>query len=311
MFRKKKKPSTETPRRVRPPATGSQRSSIVFSYHAARSPGPENTGRGDTQTTSRPRPRRGFKITFRRLLGILLLIGLLGLAANALIVSAEPKIVAVGDREAQAFLQEDAVYGRAAASFMAESLLNRNKITFDAGGISQQLREQFPELAHVSVTLPLLGNQPVVHIQAFTPELILTNGGSGTFVLNQEGRAFLPGSKVPALERFELPVVRDESGLPLKNEEIVLPAPQVDFITEVSRQLAARQVKVNSMVLPANSSELAVHIKDKPYTVRFNLYGDAREEAGRYLAAKDYLEARREEPQGYIDVRVDNRVYYR
>jgi hypothetical protein len=306
MFRKKLSPAMQ--RRQRPQPGEGQRSSLVFSYHTARSRRGDNVGRGQEPPKASARGIRG-SLTPRRFMRWLVGIAVIGLAAHFALVTPEPNVVAVGEREQQAFLQEDDVYERAAASFIAPSLLNRNKLTFGAKAISRQMREQFPELAEVSIRLPLLSQQPTIHLRAFTPKLIL-EGQGGTFVLDREGRAFLPGAQVPELEHFNLPVVRDESGLPLETERIALPEREVMFVTEVIHQFNAAGVQVAGMKLPAGNSELEVQIQGEPYVVRFDLYGDAREGAGRYLAARSYLSGRNEKPREYIDVRVNNRVHY-
>ena len=310
MFRKKK-PQPDAPRRQRPQPDQSRRNTAVFSYYTARSRRDDNAGRGSgaQQPQQSPRGKRK-RLTPRRLVHLLVLVAVLGLAMHSTLVTPEPDIVAVGEREQQAFLQDDQVYEQAAATLIAASLRNRNKLTFDTAQVSSQMQEHYPELAEVSVSLPLFGQQPTVYIQAFTPKLIM-EGHGGTFVLDREGRAFLPGSQVPKLDRFALPVVRDESGMQLEAKRIVLPEQETFFITEVNRQLAAADVEIAGMTLPEDSSELEVQIQDAPYVVRFNLHGgDAREGSGRYLAAREYLQDHGETPESYVDVRVDNRVYY-
>jgi hypothetical protein len=54
-----------------------------------------------------------------------------------------------------------------------------------------------------------------------------------------------------------------------------------------------------------------MHINGAGYFVKFNLHGDAREEAGSYLAVKDYLASNQKTPGEYVDVRVENRAYYK
>jgi uncharacterized Ntn-hydrolase superfamily protein len=56
---------------------------------------------------------------------------------------------------------------------------------------------------------------------------------------------------------------------------------------------------------------LHLRIEGKAYLVKFNLRGDAREEAGAFLAVKQHLERAGKTPEQYIDVRVDNKTYYR
>lgn len=315
MFRKNKKQSTsQSSRRV---VTGQPRNAAVFSYHANRSNRrTENVGRGQPQTAEGDSTKQRAKSLSRRswkqrsITTVIITAGL-GVLVSVSIVSPQPHIMVLGDQKQQVFLQKSDVYRTAAQRIIASSPLSRNKLTFDADDISKQMREQFPELAAVTVTLPVIGWEPVVHVQAFTPSVVLIGDGTDDFVLDSEGRAFAPDSLRATLDKLHIPVVRDQSGLDINEGQRALPSSQVAYIAEVYSQLQAKKLKVVGMTLPAGRGELEVRLDKAPYLIRFNLYGDAREGAGRYLAAKTYLESHGETPKEYIDVRVNNRVYFR
>ena len=99
--------------------------------------------------------------------------------------------------------------------------------------------------------------------------------------------------------------------LPHVSAQFDIDAGNIDFITEVVGQLSAKSLKVVSMVLPGGASELDIRVEGAPYTVKFNLRGDARAEAGAFLAVKQHLERENKTPGSYIDVRVPNKAYYR
>jgi hypothetical protein len=70
-------------------------------------------------------------------------------------------------------------------------------------------------------------------------------------------------------------------------------------------------MSVGSMILPAGTSELDVHLAGQPYFVKFNLNNnDPRQQAGTFLAAIANLQKNHITPAQYIDVRVDGRAYY-
>jgi hypothetical protein len=227
-----------------------------------------------------------------------------------LLLNTQPKVELVGDSSQQVFLREHETYRRAAAAEFASSMFNRNKLTISVADIEERLRSQFPELAAVSVSLPLLGSEPVVYMQPSRAALILVNNG-GTFVLDENGQAFIAGNQATLAQKFKLPVVRDLSGLEVQTEQTALPQRDVAFITEVAGQLRAKKIEVANITLPAGTSELEIQPKDVPYIVKFNLHGNAREEAGTFLATKNYLEGQRITPGEYIDARVAGRVYFK
>jgi len=257
----------------------------------------------------RKAPSRWLQRTSRTILGIIIVLLLL---AN-LLLSNQVRIVVVDSEMpgSKVFLRDQATYTHAIQDALSDSILNGNKVTINTEAVAQKMRRQFPELAAVTITLPLVGRQPVVYMQPATPKLILTTTAGSSFVLDSTGRALLTGNQIAALSSMHLPVVNDQSGLEVDVQSTVLPGSTVDFITEVIAQLKAKKLEITSLVLPAGTSEVHLKTTGAGYVTKFNLQGSAREEAGSFLATKQYLESQHKTPAEYIDVRVENRVYYR
>lgn len=315
MFFKKKNESD--PRRVRQPTVGG--ATPVFSYHAqsARS---EPTGvRRATKlfwTSSadgKPLPRRDPRKLPRRVLGVSLIILVVALALNSLFLGREPVVVVHTQADGrQLLLRSQETYQKAAQQVLGSSFANSNKLTINTDKIAKEVQAQFPELGAVTVVLPFIGRQAAVHIQTSRPALLLSSGqAGGVFLVDESGRAMMDASKVPVSVKEQLPVVQDQSGMPVSVGDSVLPKDDVDFITEVIGQLAAKNIKVSAMTLPAGGSELDVFIEGASYFVKYNLRGDARVAVGSFLAVKQHLEREGKTPGSYIDVRVENKAYYR
>lgn len=304
MFKKNKQKARS---RIRKPTLQSRPASVFSYYNSSRT---ERSGDKSTPRDLPKNPRRSKRL-MRKTAGVILFASGAAIVVMLLIVTPQPHIKVLGDKNSQFFLQDNEVYRLAAKQIIASTTFNRNKLTFDASEINGQMRQAFPELSAVNVSLPVIGWEPTVYVQAFSPSVVLIDGNSGDFVLDPEGRAFAPGSLRGNLDKLKIPIVRDQSGLQIEERQIALPSDQVAFITEVYRQLQAKNVEVTGITLPAGHGELEVQVRDKPYLVRFNLYGDAREGAGRYLATVSYLESRGQTPGDYIDVRVDGRVFYK
>lgn len=292
----------------------------VFSYHAqsarpepVRSPSVTRLFRADATADDKPPARRGIRRWPRRVLRAILVILVIVLAFGSLVLARDPVIVVhelANGR--QLLLRSREVYRDAARDILAGSLANTNKLTINTGQIAKELQEKFPELAHVSVVLPIFGSQPAIHIQTARPALVLASSRTGgVFLVDDSGRAIMDAAKVAASVKEKLPVVQDQSGLSVSVGSGALPGSNVDFITEVIGQLSAKGIRVTSMVLPAVASELDIWIEGAPYFVKFNLRGDARVEAGAFLAVKQQLEREGKTPSSYIDVRVENKAYYR
>lgn len=320
MFGKRKQQSSVIKGRQRPQVTPERRSSTVFSYHAnSRSarPGTGNTGRDlkAYQQESDKGPaaeRRQVKVNWvKRGSIIFITILLLLFLVNSLLLGTRPQVVSVGDARSALFLRSENVYRQAATELLSGSVFNQTKLTINTGAIAQKLQSQFPELASVTVTLSLLGHQPVIHIQAPVPVLILSSITGQSYVIDTTGRALLTPAQAPETSKLDLPVVTDQSGLAITAGHIALPSSTVGFISEVAGQLQAAHLKVTSLTLPKGTSELDVRLNGAGYFVKYNVRGSARVEAGTFVAVKQQLDAKHTTPSNYVDVRVDGRAYYK
>lgn len=274
----------------------------VFSYHASRIL-PENAvGRGEVRREETSRWR-----SMQNLPAIVscIVIVIAGLYATTL--SASPRIVMSNDGQQLARRQQE--YQEAAAHITSGSLCNRSKLMIDTTGIELKLRNQFPEIEHVNVTVPLLGHKPVVEISTIHPVFTLANG-SGEYYISSDGRATATADSYAAKPSNAMKVT-DQSGLPLKPGKQVLTKDMVHFINEVILQMHAKHLKMASMTLPTVPYELQMQPENAKYYVRFNTLGDPRLQSGAFLALVDRLASQNQKPAEYIDVRVEDRAFYK
>lgn len=233
--------------------------------------------------------------------------------ANILRLSSNAKIVVLASGAGKEFLQNTAVYQQAASKLFAGSALDSNKITADVSGISTRLKQEFPELASVSITLPLMSHRPIVYIAPSRPLLILSATDGQSYIIDENGRAAMAATKLPTGVNLQLPLVHDKSGLAVRIGSVALPQDQADFIADVSAQLAAEHVMVASFTLPPAASELDAQPNGEPYIVKFNMHSSAtaRQQVGTYLAVAQQLQQSHVTPSSYIDVRISGRAYYK
>lgn len=301
---------------MRPMKTDGLGAQPVFSYHARSARTDPNAKRSKllwVNAADKPvSPRKPAKSRSRRVFVVVGSILLVALLLNGLFLSRDPLVVPVADAGGrQALLRAQSTYQQAAQAIFGSSLANTNKLTVNTARVAEELTRQFPELEQVSVTLPLFGRQPVVYVQPAKPVLLFRASNGGVFVLDKNGRAVMDASLAKGLDKLGLPVVEDRSGLPVTAGSSALPSGNIAFITEVVGQLKAKKLKISSLTLPAGTSQLDVRIEGVRYYVKFNLRGDARAEAGAFLAVKKHLERSRKTPNSYVDVRVENKAYYR
>lgn len=280
-----------------------------YSYHSRRA---ADSGRSDIGRNADHgrRARAAGTFFFKRFgLALLLMVALFSVY-NVCRLSADPRIQVLGKASGTALRPAD-TYRSAAVAYLNSSLLNSNKITADTTGLAKHLKQQFPELSLVSVTMPVLTHRPVIYLEAAQPAFALASS-SGTFIIDSQGRAVGSLVLLPKKEAEPLFTVTDQSNLPVKSGTQLLTTHDVMFIRTIRQEMLAARLAPSAFILPASSRELDMKLAGQPYTVKFNLQSDsARQQAGTYLAVKRRLETKGSLPKEYIDVRLDGRAFYK
>ena len=283
----------------------------AFSYYSQRSESSVNTGRRERiETIEGPSSVFGALGRHRFLTWTVCIVLGVGFV-YAMLLKPEPRIVLLQDATTAYFLQDEAVYRQAAAETLGRSLFNRNKLTVDTSAVRLDLIKKYPEIKNVTVTLPIIGQEPRINIEPYRPSFLLSTTASNAFLLDTTGRALASLNQIPDPEKLGVPTVQDRSGLQVTLGNRALPSTTVSFTQSVLKALDAGGVEVASVVLPAAAYELDVYVAGTPYFVKFNVLNDPLQQAGTYLAAKGRLASEKTTPAQYFDVRVPERAYYR
>ena len=304
MFRKKK---SSAPEGRRPTASQPSKNKAVFSYYQNR-----DTEFDASKSRDKPSFFGSIKARLRHVPTLVAVMLIIISILWAMTLSPKPVVSVVNEQNAanQAILRPVNDYQEAAQKLMQQSLLTRNKLTLDTGEIEQRLQEQFSEITSVAVVLPIISRTPVVYVQIAEPVLLLESGPS-KYVIDEKGRALIDATQVGDLGALGLIPVKDSARLALQPGSQVLTGHDVRFMQTVRDQLALKGLKVTRMELPPRASEVLVFIEGKPYFVKFTTTGEALQQVGTYLALNKHLEGKKVTPKEYVDVRVDERAYYK
>lgn len=310
MFKKQKQPKVTDTGRQRVSRVSNARPT-TFSYYARRSDELLNTGRQIARSETAEHARAASRYWRQRFgLGVLLVTGLICLVYVSTL-STQPRIVVLASPSSPVVLQDAAVYQSAANQILGSSIFNRNKITVNTTDLAVRMQAEFPELASVQVSLPLLTHRVTLNISNAQPVMLLATS-NGSYALDASGTALLTGSQLSALSSLSLPLVTDQSSIHVVLRKQALTSDNVQFILNVLAQLHSHKLSVYSSVLPASSSELDIRLTGQPYFIKFNLASNSgRQQVGTLLAVYDRLTAQQITPGEYIDVRVDGRAYYK
>ena len=293
MFRKNKNP----PNLRRAPNT--QPGQRAFSYYA-------NRPQDNSNRLSASQPARQ-SVDWKLLPSMIALLAILLSLGYASLLDTNPRINK-GSHKTAAVLQTDETYQMAVQKLLQESIFSRSKVLIDTSELEKKILEQFPEIKTASITIPLTSRRPIVAIEPVEPAILLRSN-TQTYLIENTGRAI---RELAGLNDFtELPLITDQSGLSVKVGKQVLPTSEVTFLRELNHQLSANGLKTDSITLPAIPNQADVRLSGEPYYIKFNLQGDARLQFGALNSVKQRLEAQKTKPAEYIDVRVEDKAFYK
>lgn len=302
----KKRKHSFGPRRTHAPTVDQSRSK-VFSYRANQLTTDENKARNRVARTRQMTLRFKWQyvpamIAFAAL--FICVVSMVSLSSNAKIS------VLSSEQTAPGLLRGEAAYTEAAKQILGRSINAKTKLSIDSVSFDRQMKERFPEIAQTSITLPLMGRRPIVELAIVRPSLLISTT-RGVYVVDDRGRAIMDAREVKGVTDLKLPVVSDEAGPVVKAGQKILTEQAVTFITTFNKQLQNKGVSVRSISPAPSATEVSVRLNDYQYIVKASLATDPRLAAGRFLALKGNLEQQRISPAEYIDVRVEERAYYK
>ncbi len=305
MFRRKKQTPDSSPQRRSPNGSGPP----VFSYYArAGSNTGQNVGRSVEREEAKPE-RRTIRSRIGSLPSVLALLFMFAIIFYSLWIQPSPKVVVLAQQGT--IYQDTTAYQKAIHNAWSSRFGNQFKMSVDAEALEKQIATAVPDVAAVQVQLPLLGRKPTVVLTPGKPalELITTNGG---FFVDKSGKVMARSSDVKQNQLQNVPTVQDESGIKAEPGKTILTVEQASFIQSLARQLAAEGLSVQSMSLPSNAAnQVDVRINGQNYYIKFATTGEARQAVGTYLAARSKFAAEGIAPAEYVDVRIDEKVFYK
>lgn len=206
--------------------------------------------------------------------------------------------------------RDQGVYLAEAKRLLNEAFISKTKITINTQKVESELMRTYPELESAKVIVPLIGASPRAALKLKQVSLIFSNG-SQFYAVDNSGKAIISSLEFPDVIQINAPIVTDQSRPEISLKKNVLSSGDVEFIKTLADQLKNNNLSVIGYTLPIQPNELHVKINGAPYYIKFNLKTDARIAAGVFIAVKSKLEADSITPSEYIDVRVEERAFYK
>jgi len=301
-FRRQKQKSEPEIRR----SSGQASRPVVFSYYARGMSGSEqNTGRNET---SQKRLIAKPKFKLASLPSYIALAVIAGAVLYSCVLQPNPRISIVS--QAGTIYRPNEEYQKAINAIWQRSIFNRTKLTVRSEDIQRDIRSQFNELESVTIELPLLGHRPKIVLAPARPALHFVSS-NGSFYVNPAGKVMSRTTEVTQ-NQTELPLIIDESGISADPGKAIISESEAQFLQKLTLHLKEEGIVYESVVLPATAAKEAdVRMPGQKYYLKFSLLTDPRQAVGSYKAIRDKLAKENIIPAEYIDLRVEEKVFYR
>ncbi len=289
----------------RRPTDNERRKTPVFSYRSNRSNNGATVGRGQEQTNQ----KRPFVKSRLRPISVWLVTALVVVSLLFVTRLSPPINLTILDKnKSQDQLQPPDTY-LAAIRRQLSPLSAKNKLTVDTAKMAADLENQFPELNRVTLSVPVIGSRAVATLYPVTPAFVISGNG-GSYVVAFNGKAIAKTTQLSKSAQ-SLPQVTDQTSFQIKIGQRILPEEHVAFITTFVNQLKAKKIKTTALLLPPAANEFDIRVEGQPYVIKTDLTGNARLQAGTYLAAKAKFETDKTIPAELVDTRIEERLYYK
>lgn len=183
------------------------------------------------------------------------------------------------------------------------SLRQGNLVTLSAGKFSEAMKKADPLILSVELKRKWLHTLVIV-VNLKQPGLGWTTGNQ-SYLVDRDGTVidtFPQGSA--------LPLVIDDSNLPVKVGQRIVSTKFVSFVSELMPSLVASGVKPTKLEVKETTVDLYV-TTDKNYQLIFDTSRSAADELVDLKGVVATLTAQKRTPTAYIDLRIPSKAYYK
>jgi hypothetical protein len=197
------------------------------------------------------------------------------------------------------------------SEILSRDLSSSTKFTINSASLESEIEKVFPEVDGVVIRLPVVGRTPYVTLAIRQPVLRVVTKTNATVLVDGNGLVIGNINSIQSKTIKDLPTVIDQSGLEITQGRQILTTETVKFILESKAQFEAKSINISKLVLPSRVNGLDIYLEGRAYFIKMDSSGDARLQAGTYLALISHLDSKGLHPKEYIDARVEERAFYR
>lgn len=253
-------------------------------------------------------PKPGLRMRARLLPSVVAAAVIIGSLLYSMTISTTPNVTTLTDTGSP--YRELEAYADKADELLSSSLLNKTKLTVNSSKFEGKMLEAFPEVSAVALRLPVIGRKPTLVLDIKPPALVLTTNRR-SLVLDNSGMAVADLRQLPDGVRQTLPVLQDQTDLEIAIGKQAITSNTVAFVESLTTQFEAKDLKITQLSLPSAANELDIRIEGVPYYIKTDTTGNARLQAGSFIAVYEQLKRQGITPKEYVDVRVEEKAFYR
>lgn len=185
----------------------------------------------------------------------------------------------------------------------------------DSDGLSRQLIKDLPEVKSIKPESKApFSRELVVHMTFRTPEFTWTDASEKRQYVDGQGVLFAK-NYVAGLTESNLVHIEDQSGAVLDTGSSVLTRDLISFVGRLPEQLrkvlGRDNAEVERVIIPQSIREVRFKIKGDKYEVRFDSTRPLEEQVRDLRLIKNNLRQKGISPRSYIDLRVENKAFYK
>lgn len=183
--------------------------------------------------------------------------------------------------------------------------LERLRFATDQLAMEQYIINQTPEVRSAELVAGTSLGEGALQLSFRQPTLQWSSGGK-TYYVDDLGVTFEQNYFAdPAIS------VKDDSGVPAELGQEVVNRSFLSFLGQAVSLFTQNGLEVSGVVLPDSTvRQVEFQLGGKPYAVKMTVDRSAEEQVNEAMHAIKFIDANRRKPQ-YIDVRVDQRVFYK
>lgn len=186
-------------------------------------------------------------------------------------------------------------------------IYTRRNILIDAKSLETVLLREVERATFVRVEHDILLSKLGVHLESDDPALRWQTEGV-QYTISSSGIVLHQTQKDSVDER--LPLVFDRTSVPIELKQQIVPSDFVRFIQELETAAASLSINISERFVDASTREVSIIIGGGKYEVILSTKSRAGEQLQALLRLEKYFESKGIAPRKYVDLRVDDRVYW-